>query len=70
MSNLNAKLQINFLAVQRTKTNVQFHNVDHNNVPNGSERKLEKKEYSQSCKSKNATILGFVWTRYGLRLKT
>ena len=33
-------------------------------MPNGSERKLDKKEYSQSCKSKNSTILGFVWTRY------
>ena len=54
-----------FPAVQRTKTNVQFLNVTQGNFGgNGSERKLDdKKEYSQPCKSKSSTILGFVWTR-------
>ncbi|XP_014235471.1 uncharacterized protein C18orf8 [Trichogramma pretiosum] len=46
---------MNILAIQRTVTSVEFINYDSNSSLTGP-------EYSQSCKSKNASILGFVWT--------
>lgn len=46
---------MNVLAIQRTNLSVEF--VNYSSV-NG----LDHVEYSQSCKGKNATILGFVWT--------
>ena len=46
---------MNILAIQRTVTSVEFINYN----PTTS---LDGIEYSQSCKGKNATILGFVWT--------
>ncbi|KAJ8686738.1 hypothetical protein QAD02_022532 [Eretmocerus hayati] len=46
---------MNILAIQRSVTSVEFINYS----PSGS---LGDNEYSQSCKAKNATILGFVWT--------
>ena len=49
--------EMNILAIQRSQTSVEFINYS----PSTS---LEGVEYSQSCKAKNATILGFVWT-YG-----
>lgn len=48
---------MNILAIQRSTTSVEFVNY---NI-SGS---LDGIEYSQSCKGKNTTILGFVWT-YG-----
>lgn len=47
---------MNILAIQRTVTSVEF--INYNN-PTGT---LDNVEYSQLCKGKNATILGFVWT--------
>ncbi|XP_049810731.1 regulator of MON1-CCZ1 complex-like [Schistocerca nitens] len=41
------------LAIQRTKTSVEFINFL---------GEMDSVEYSQSCKGKNTTILGFVWT--------
>ncbi|KAK0083281.1 hypothetical protein PV325_009042 [Microctonus aethiopoides] len=46
---------MNILAIQRTQTSVEFVNYS----PTSG---LDLIEYSQSCKSKNATIQGFVWT--------
>lgn len=46
---------MNVLAIQRTYTSVEFVNY---NPGTG----LDVVEYSQACKSKNATIQGFVWT--------
>lgn len=46
---------MNVLAIQRTNTSVEFVNYS----PSTG---LDNVEYSQSCKGKNATILGFVWT--------
>ncbi|XP_014482084.1 PREDICTED: uncharacterized protein C18orf8 isoform X1 [Dinoponera quadriceps] len=46
---------MNVLAIQRTNTSVEFINYS---LVTG----LDNIEYSQSCKGKNATILGFVWT--------
>ncbi|XP_015587504.1 regulator of MON1-CCZ1 complex isoform X2 [Cephus cinctus] len=46
---------MNILAIQRTNTSVEFVNY----LPT---RELDSVEYSQSCKGKNASILGFVWT--------
>ncbi|XP_012252162.2 regulator of MON1-CCZ1 complex [Athalia rosae] len=46
---------MNILAVQRTNTSVEFLNYS-------SVSGLDNAEYSQSCKGKNATILGFIWT--------
>ncbi|XP_058803853.1 regulator of MON1-CCZ1 complex [Phymastichus coffea] len=46
---------MNILAIQRSVTSVEFINYN----PTTS---LEGIEYSQPCKGKNATILGFVWT--------
>ncbi|KAL0117987.1 hypothetical protein PUN28_008988 [Cardiocondyla obscurior] len=46
---------MNILAIQRTNTSVEF--VNYSSVSG-----LDYAEYSQSCKGKNATILGFVWT--------
>lgn len=46
---------MNILAVQRSVTSVEFINYN-------STSSLDGVEYSQSCKGKNATILGFVWT--------
>ncbi|XP_034941931.1 regulator of MON1-CCZ1 complex [Chelonus insularis] len=43
------------LAIQRTHTSVEFVNYS----PTSG---LDAIEYSQACKSKNATIQGFVWT--------
>ncbi|XP_025988542.1 regulator of MON1-CCZ1 complex isoform X2 [Solenopsis invicta] len=43
------------LAIQRTNSSVEF--VNYSSVSG-----LDNVEYSQSCKGKNATILGFVWT--------
>lgn len=45
------------LAIQRTTTSVEFVNYSTNSG-------LDNIEYSQSCKGKNASIQGFVWT-YG-----
>ncbi|XP_066601782.1 regulator of MON1-CCZ1 complex [Prorops nasuta] len=45
----------NILAVQRTNTSVEF--INYNPISS-----LDGIEYSQCCKGKNATILGFVWT--------
>lgn len=45
---------MNILAIQRTHTSVEFVNYS---ITAG----LDNIEYSQSCKSKNATIQGFVW---------
>ncbi|OXU25511.1 hypothetical protein TSAR_009329 [Trichomalopsis sarcophagae] len=46
---------MNILAIQRSVTSVEFINYNSGNS-------LDVVEYSQSCKGKNATILGFVWT--------
>ncbi|XP_014207194.1 uncharacterized protein C18orf8 [Copidosoma floridanum] len=46
---------MNILAIQRVVTSVEFMNFNGNNS-------LDGVEYSQPCKGKNATILGFVWT--------
>jgi len=46
---------MNILAIQRTNSSVEF--VNYSAVSG-----LDHVEYSQSCKGKNATILGFVWT--------
>ena len=46
---------MNILAIQRTNTSVEFINYS---TTSG----LDGVEYSQSCKGKNATIQGFVWT--------
>lgn len=46
---------MNVLAIQRRSTSVEFINYSESNS-------LDVIEYSQSCKGKNATILGFVWT--------
>lgn len=46
---------MNVLAIQRTSASVEF--VNYSPVSG-----LDHVEYSQSCKGKNATILGFVWT--------
>lgn len=46
---------MNILAIQRTNTSVEFLNYS-------SVSGLDNVEYSQSCKGKNATILGFIWT--------
>ncbi|KMQ88657.1 Uncharacterized protein C18orf8-like protein [Lasius niger] len=46
---------MNVLAIQRTNTSVEF--VNYSSVSG-----LDHVEYSQPCKGKNATILGFVWT--------
>lgn len=46
---------MNVLAIQRTNSSVEF--VNYSSVSG-----LDHVEYSQSCKGKNATILGFVWT--------
>lgn len=46
---------MNVLAIQRTNTSVEFVNYS-------PATGLDNIEYSQSCKGKNATILGFVWT--------
>ncbi|KAG8034842.1 hypothetical protein G9C98_007918, partial [Cotesia typhae] len=45
---------MNVLAIQRTYTSVEFVNYN-------SGTGLDVVEYSQVCKSKNATIQGFVW---------
>lgn len=46
---------MNVLAIQRTNSSVEF--VNYFSVSG-----LDHVEYSQPCKGKNATILGFVWT--------
>ncbi|KZC13682.1 PREDICTED: uncharacterized protein C18orf8 [Dufourea novaeangliae] len=46
---------MNILAIQRTNASVEFVNYS----PTVG---LDNIEYSQPCKGKNATILGFVWT--------
>ncbi|XP_076635775.1 regulator of MON1-CCZ1 complex protein bulli [Colletes latitarsis] len=46
---------MNILAIQRSNTCVEF--VNYSPVVG-----LDNMEYSQPCKGKNATILGFVWT--------
>lgn len=46
---------MNILAIQRTNVSVEF--VNYSTVSG-----LDHIEYSQSCRGKNATILGFVWT--------
>ncbi|XP_029161885.1 regulator of MON1-CCZ1 complex [Nylanderia fulva] len=46
---------MNVLAIQRTNSSVEF--VNYSSVSG-----LDHVEYSQPCKGKNATILGFVWT--------
>ena len=46
---------MNVLAIQRTNSSVEF--VNYSSVSG-----LDHVEYSQSCKGKSATILGFVWT--------
>ncbi|KAH0952429.1 hypothetical protein HN011_011677 [Eciton burchellii] len=46
---------MNILAIQRTSSSVEF--VNYSPVSG-----LDHIEYSQSCKGKNTTILGFVWT--------
>ncbi|XP_053973264.1 regulator of MON1-CCZ1 complex [Hylaeus volcanicus] len=46
---------MNILAIQRSNTSVEFVNYS----PTIG---LDNIEYSQPCKGKNATILGFVWT--------
>lgn len=46
---------MNVLAIQRTNTSVEF--INYSPVTG-----LDNVEYSQACKGKNATILGFVWT--------
>ncbi|KAI4484158.1 hypothetical protein M0804_007614 [Polistes exclamans] len=46
---------MNILAIQRTNTSVEFMNFSPTHEPDGI-------EYSQSCKGRTATILGFVWT--------
>ncbi|XP_076661245.1 regulator of MON1-CCZ1 complex protein bulli [Halictus rubicundus] len=46
---------MNILAIQRTNASVEF--VNYSPVTG-----LDNIEYSQPCKGKNATILGFVWT--------
>ncbi|XP_043678198.1 regulator of MON1-CCZ1 complex isoform X2 [Vespula pensylvanica] len=46
---------MNILAIQRTNTSVEFMNFSPSHEPDGI-------EYSQSCKGRTATILGFVWT--------
>lgn len=46
---------MNVLAIQRTNTSVEFVNYS-------STSGLDNVEYSQSCKGKNAAILGFIWT--------
>ncbi|EFN71389.1 Uncharacterized protein C18orf8-like protein [Camponotus floridanus] len=46
---------MNVLAIQRTNSSVEFVNYS----PASG---LDHVEYSQPCKGKNATILGFVWT--------
>ncbi|XP_070172019.1 regulator of MON1-CCZ1 complex [Polyergus mexicanus] len=46
---------MNILAIQRTNSSVEF--VNYSSVSG-----LDHVEYSQPCKGKNATILGFVWT--------
>lgn len=46
---------MNILAIQRTNSSVEF--VNYSSVSG-----LDNVEYSQPCKGKNATILGFVWT--------
>ncbi|XP_046830140.1 regulator of MON1-CCZ1 complex isoform X2 [Vespa velutina] len=46
---------MNILAIQRTNTSVEFMNFSSSHEPDGI-------EYSQSCKGRTATILGFVWT--------
>ncbi|XP_018344174.1 PREDICTED: uncharacterized protein C18orf8 [Trachymyrmex septentrionalis] len=45
---------MNVLAIQRTNSSVEF--VNYSSVSG-----LDHVEYSQSCKGKSATILGFVW---------
>ncbi|EZA61322.1 hypothetical protein X777_12029 [Ooceraea biroi] len=46
---------MNVLAIQRTSSSVEF--VNYSPVSG-----LDHIEYSQACKGKNTTILGFVWT--------
>ena len=46
---------MNILAVQHNNSSVEF--INYSPVAG-----LDNIEYSQSCKGKNATILGFVWT--------
>lgn len=46
---------MNILAIQRTNTSVEFVNYS-------ASTGLDNVEYSQSCKGKNATVQGFVWT--------
>ncbi|XP_046742310.1 regulator of MON1-CCZ1 complex isoform X1 [Diprion similis] len=46
---------MNILAIQRTNTSVEF--INYSSVSG-----LDNVEYSQSCKGKNASIVGFVWT--------
>lgn len=46
---------MNILAVQHNNSSVEF--INYSPVTG-----LDNIEYSQSCKGKNATILGFVWT--------
>ncbi|XP_063993952.1 regulator of MON1-CCZ1 complex isoform X2 [Diachasmimorpha longicaudata] len=48
---------MNILAIQRTTTSVEFVNYSINSG-------LDNFEYSQTCRGKNASIQGFVWT-YG-----
>uniref|UniRef100_A0A1B6C0U7 Uncharacterized protein n=2 Tax=Clastoptera arizonana TaxID=38151 RepID=A0A1B6C0U7_9HEMI len=43
----------NILAVQRTRSSVEFINFINSN---------QSREYSQSCEAKNGRILGFIWT--------
>lgn len=46
---------MNVLAIQRTNSSVEFVNYS-------PATGLDTVEYSQPCKGKSATILGFVWT--------
>ncbi|XP_043520144.1 regulator of MON1-CCZ1 complex [Frieseomelitta varia] len=46
---------MNILAVQHNNSSVEF--INYSSITG-----LDNIEYSQSCKGKNATILGFVWT--------
>lgn len=46
---------MNILAIQRSNSSVEF--VNYSPVAG-----LDNIEYSQPCKGKNASILGFVWT--------
>ena len=46
---------MNILAVQHNNSSVEF--INYSSITG-----LDNIEYSQLCKGKNATILGFVWT--------